>query len=285
VDAKTGKILSKKNATKQCHPASLTKKMTLYLLFDAIRKGRIALATKFRVSERASKQLPSKLCLTPGAFVSVGQIIEALIVKSANDIAVVAAEGLSGSEEAFVKKMNNAARALKMYDTHFENASGLPNKKQLTTVKDMARLAIALSRTPYFNVFALKTFKHQERTYYTHNHLLNLFQGTNGIKTGYVDASGYNISASIVRYDEAHQPVHLVCVVIGRNSPVERDQEVIDLVEPIFMKQRAFFYRAPRVGERTQLLRASVRSKNGTKLLLEQYEQRYRMSEYLKQIS
>jgi D-alanyl-D-alanine carboxypeptidase len=293
VDVQSKKILSKKNANDLCYPASLTKKMTLYLLFDAIKKGKINLNTNFQVSAHAASQCPSKLGLVEGDTIAVKKIIEALVVKSANDVAVVAAEGLAGSEQAFAKKMNKLAQSLKMYDTHFENASGIQHPKQVTTAKDMARLAISLLQAfPEFsNIFTLRTFKYKGQTYHTHNQLLNLLQGTNGIKTGYVDASGYNVSVSIIRYNEDHQPVHLVCVVIGHENPAARDQEVINLVEPILIKRRAFFYKVINPQEagtnfatRVPIVwgRAAVRTKNGTKLLLDQFEQRRSMSSYLK---
>ncbi|MDR0631177.1 MAG: D-alanyl-D-alanine carboxypeptidase [Holosporales bacterium] len=294
VDVQNKRILAKKNANDSCHPASLTKKMTLYLLFDALKKGIVRLDTKFRISEHAVSQRPSKLGLSAGESISVRKVIEALVVKSANDAAVVAAEGLAGSEEAFVTRMNETARSLKMYNTHFENASGIQHPKQVTTAKDMARLAISLLRAfPEFaSIFALRTFKYNGNTYYTHNHLLNTLQGSNGIKTGYVDASGYNVSASIIRYDESHNPVHLVCVVMGHESPIKRDQEVIDLVEPILIKRKAFFYKAvnpqdagknfaSQTATKSVWGRAAVRTKDGTKLLLEQFEQRHSMSAYL----
>lgn len=295
VDVQSKKILAKKNSNVSCYPASLTKKMTLYLLFNAIKKGKINLNTSFRVSAHAASQKSSKLGLVEGSTITVKQIIEALIVKSANDVAVVAAEGLAGSEHAFAEQMNRLAKLLKMYDTHFENASGIQHPKQVTTAKDMARLAISLlSAFPEFSsVFALRTFKYKGQTFYTHNQLLNLLQGTNGIKTGYVDASGYNVSVSIVRYNEDHQPVHLVCVVIGHESPVTRDQEVINLVEPILIKRGAFFYKitnpqevgatySHRIPAKSVWGRAFVRTKNGTKLLLDRFEQRRSMSAYFR---
>lgn len=294
-DALSGRILAQKHADASCYPASLTKKMTLFLLFEAIQEGRISFQTKFIVSDRAARQIPSKLGVKPGELVSVKTIVEALIVKSANDIAVVAAEGLYGSEKAFVAQMNFTARSLGMHRTHFSNASGCPNKKQKTTARDMALLARALFvHFPQFSkLFQLRSFKYKGRTYYTHNKLLDRFQGTNGIKTGYIAASGYNISTSIIRYDAQKRPYHLIAVVLGKNSEKERDDEVIAHVEPILLRCNAVYYspflslfgKHPGImltGARSlalrkpskQLLRAPVFTQKGMNILMRQYLQR-----------
>ncbi|MDR1597806.1 MAG: serine hydrolase [Holosporales bacterium] len=303
VDANTGRILKKKRSDTKCHPASLTKQMTLFILFSEIKRGHINFNTKFRVSERASQQMRAKLELVAGETISVKTIIEALVVKSANDAAVVAAEGVAGSVENFVRRMNDAAIALKMYDTHFENASGVPNVKQVTTARDMALLARALVRTfPEFaHVFALRAFKYKGSVHYTHNRLLHTFHGTDGLKTGYVDMSGYNVSASVKRYDSGRNALHLICVVMGRRSPEARDKKVIKLLEPIFMERSALFYRTtpPQrpglclAGNRALLcesgpaiwMRAPVCTPNGMQLLLDQYQKARSMSGYLNQLS
>ncbi|MDR2464107.1 MAG: D-alanyl-D-alanine carboxypeptidase [Holosporales bacterium] len=292
VELDTGKILCKKNINKECHPASLTKKMTLYLLFEALAKQRINLCTKFRVSRNAVQQMRAKLSVLEGEMISVKTIIEALIVKSANDIAVVAAEGLAGSVENFVSKMNKKAKQLKMYDTYFKNPSGVPNTAQVTTARDMAILAKALYKnfSAFFGAFAMRSFVYNGKTYYTHNHLLNTFPGTDGIKTGYTEASGYNISVSIVRYDEAHCPIRLICIIIGQESRLKRDQEVISLVEPLLLKRQAYFYNANSVPKDSQrigmcieqrpsqpiFVRAPICTKDGTRLLIEEYENKHK---------
>ncbi|MDR0632568.1 MAG: D-alanyl-D-alanine carboxypeptidase [Holosporales bacterium] len=292
VNVQNGEILSKKNADKSCPPASLTKKMTLYLLFEAISTGRITFNTSLPVSARAAQQIPTKLHLREGNRISVKTAVEALIVKSANDAAVVIAEGLCGSVEQFVKKMNAKAKALGMHRTHFCNPSGVPDPKQKTTARDMAILARALFlRFPRFsNLFKLRSFDYNGRTYFTHNYLLNKFQGTNGIKTGYVYTSGYSVSTSASRYDASGQEFHFLAVVIGKNSSVERDNEAIGLLEPLFLKKRAVFYdanaavlpcksgipllnsRAIKCNQKKPIfIRAAICTNSGINLLLKQY--------------
>lgn len=291
-DAISGKILKQKNADVQCYPASLTKKMTLYLLFNAIKNGYVHFNTMFKVSEYATKQIPSKLYLQAGDMISVKTIIEALIVKSANDVAVVAAEGMAGSVDNFVYLMNQTAQQLGMRRTRFCNPSGVPDKKQKTTARDMALLSKALfTNFPEFvSLFKLRSFKYKGNVYYTHNRLLNRFQGTNGIKTGYIFNSGHNISTSVIRYDMAKRPFHLLAVVLGKDSSRERDDEVIALLEPIFLKCGAVFYepndtifdtqgRAILAGnfsvkkskKKPVFLRTPIYTQNGMNLLLKQY--------------
>jgi D-alanyl-D-alanine carboxypeptidase len=294
-DVNTGKILAQKNANTQCPPASLTKKMTLYLLFSAIKEGRITFDTKFKVSVRAANQMASKLNLQAGSVVSVKTIIEALIVKSANDAAVVAAEGLSGSVEAFVVLMNKKAKSLGMHYTHFANPSGVPDARQKTTARDMAILARALFHDfPDFTAFfKVRSFLYKKNRYFTHNKILDKFQGSNGLKTGYVDASGYNLSTSAVRYDASGKSYHILAVVIGHDSTEARDKEAIDLLERFFIANGALFYDAASVtlhckdglpisGKRgvkmkkdkqKKVIRAPIRTKGGMDLLLKGFLQ------------
>ena len=292
VDVDSGKILKQKNANKKIPPASLTKKMTLYLLFDAIKKRKINFRTKFVVSKKAEQQIPSKLNLKAKETIDVKTIIEALIIKSANDVAIVAAEGIAGSVEKFVKMMNVSAKKLGMHRTKFYNPSGVPDKRQHTTARDMAILARAMLKDfpEFFSFFRTRSFKYKKNTFFTHNHLLDKFQGTNGIKTGYIEASGYNVTTSVIRYDQSRKKHHLLCVVIGKDSSSERDKEAIDLLEPIFLKRKAVFYnvnacipscktgipieknnRIVRDAKKPVFLRAQVCTKNGMCFLLDQY--------------
>lgn len=292
-NVKTGKILAQKNANVQCHPASLTKKMTLFLIFSALKRGIITFDTKFPVSPRASSQMSSKLNLKAGSMVTVRTIIEALIVKSANDAAVVAAEGLSGTVEAFAIAMNRAAKSLGMHNTYFCNPSGVPDVRQKTTARDMAILARALfEKFPDFcDFFKLRSFSYKQNKYFTHNHILNTFQGSNGLKTGYIDASGYNLSTSAIRYDSAGRQYHLLVVIIGQKSKTLRDKEAIDLLERFFIEMGALFYDAangpincfvgasgqrrrttnPTETRNRKIVRAQIRTKNGLDVLLKKY--------------
>lgn len=294
-DVDTGKILRQKNINKECFPASLTKKMTLYLLFEAIRQGKINFNTRFSVSKIATQQIRSKLGVQRDEKITVKTIIEALIVKSANDIAVVAAEGLAGSVKNFVILMNKKAQQLKMKKTHFCNPSGVSDPKQKTTAKDMAILARAFFKDfpEFVDLFKMRSFNYKGHVYYTHNYLLNGLQGTNGIKTGYIDASGYNISTSIIRYDPEHRPHRFLCIVLGGESRLARDQEVISLLEPILLECQAVFYDANaallskaagiplinnrkilRIKTKPILIRAPICTKDGMKLLINQYKKR-----------
>jgi D-alanyl-D-alanine carboxypeptidase len=265
--------------------------MTLYLLFDAIKKRKINFNTKFRISAQAAKQISSKLYLKTGEHISVKKIIKALIIKSANDAAVVAAEGLCGSVEKFVSVMNHKAKRLGMHKTNFCNPSGVPDKNQKTTARDMAILAKALfSNFPEFiNFFKLRSFTYNGKKYLTHNHILNKFQGANGMKTGYIDASGYNLSTSAIRYDSAGKQYNFLVVIIGQNSPEERDKEAINLLEHFFLKKRAVYYNADAStlsckygiplsnnkniakNNKKKIIRAQICTKEGITFLLDEY--------------
>jgi D-alanyl-D-alanine carboxypeptidase len=284
-DLHSGKVLRHKNSNKPCYPASLTKKMTLYLLFEALKKGKISLHTRFRVSPLAARQMKMNLQLKPGSYLTVKEIIEALIVKSANDAAVVAAEGISGTVFEFVKLMNQKAQKLGMKKTCFQNPSGIPHPRQVTTARDMALLAKALFQNfPEFApLFRLRSFEFRKQKYYTHNHLLNEFHGTEGIKTGYIRDSGYNISLLVTRYDEQHRAHSILCIVLGGQTPQQRDQRAVSLVETACLKKNAIFYKArDRFSGFTKLrlrlcfpsplfLRAPLLSQGSMRLLLNKY--------------
>lgn len=243
VDGETGRILYASHATAQRYPASLTKKMTLYLMFDALKKKRISLKTHFSVSNRAARQQPSKLWLKPGQTISVETLLKSMIVKSANDSAVVAAEALGGSVENFAKMMTKKARELGMTHTTFKNSSGLNDrhtndKRQFTTAKDMSVLGIALYRDfpEYMHYFKLKEFSYDGKIIKTHNRMINDRYGIDGLKTGYAIAPGFNISTSAIRYNKQNKPYRLFVVVMGGKTARLRDQRAYELLDYGFRK-------------------------------------------------
>jgi D-alanyl-D-alanine carboxypeptidase len=227
VDQDSGEVLHESHADDLNYPASLTKMMTLYMVFTAMKHGRLRLDTPLKVSKTAASQPPSNLKLKPGSTIKTEDAILALVTKSANDVAVVVAEALGGSEERFAKAMTQRARQLGMKDTTFRNASGLPEAEQLTTARDMARLAIALRRDypVYYSYFATKSFSYKGQTYSNHNKLLGSYKGTDGIKTGYTHSSGFNLVATAERGER-----RLVAVVLGGDSGKQRDRQVVKLL-------------------------------------------------------
>lgn len=239
MDAATGKVLEQENAHSIRYPASLTKMMTLYLTFEALKSGRLKLYTKMTTSKKASRQPPSKFGLIPGEQVSVYQAVMGLVTKSANDVAVVLAENLAGSEEAFARRMTKKARALGMRKTVFKNASGLPCSTQITSAYDMALLSRALYRDfpEQYKYFKNQSFTHKGTVYRNHNQLLGKVPGLDGIKTGFIMASGYNLAASAVRYDVSRKPHRLITVVLGGPNRHWRDRRVTELMEINFRKR------------------------------------------------
>lgn len=228
IDAETGDILSSSNADSLRYPASLTKLMTLYITFNALDKGLIKFEDKLPVSRNAANRSPSKLGLKKGETITVRDAVLALIVKSANDCATVLAEGLGYSEENFAKTMTEVAQELGMKNTTFKNASGLPNRAQKTTARDMALLGAAMYHhfPEYYKLFATKKFTYNGRTYYTHNHLLKSFEGADGMKTGFTNAAGYNIVTSAER--NGHR---VIAVTMGHNTIRQRDTKVASLMK------------------------------------------------------
>ncbi len=223
VDANSGKVLYSDRADAKRHPASLTKIMTLYLLFERLKAGKLKLSSKLEVSKRASRQPPTKLGLKPGQTIKVEDAILGLVTRSANDVAVAIAEAIAGNEKDFARLMTRKARALGMKHTVYKNASGLPNKKQITTARDQARLGRAIrDRFPkYYRYFARRSFKFRGKRIRNHNRLLGSVRGVDGIKTGYIRASGFNLVASIKRDDR-----HLVAVVFGGKSSSRRNRRM-----------------------------------------------------------
>jgi len=238
VDAKTGEVLYSRRPDAARHPASITKVMTMYLAFEAIESGKLNLRDRVVFSKRASGQAPSKLGVRPGDSISVEEAIRALAVKSANDVAVALAEKLAGSETGFAEKMTEKARHLGMKNTRFVNASGLPNVNHSTTARDIAILSLAtLQHFPqYYRYFSEPEFAYGPQVMKSHNHLLRMMPGADGIKTGYTVAAGFTLAASAMRDGK-----RLIAVVLGGPSTMARDQNVKALLEAGFdvMKSRA----------------------------------------------
>jgi D-alanyl-D-alanine carboxypeptidase len=220
VDANSGATLSASNPDASRHPASLTKIMTLYLLFERLDAGKLKLDSELEVSERASRQAPTKLGLRPGQTIRVEHAIKGLVTRSANDAAVVIAEAIAGDEDDFAKLMTRKARALGMTKTVYRNSNGLPNDEQVTTARDQATLGRAIQdRFPrYYRYFATASFNYRGHSIRNHNRLLGNVEGVDGIKTGYTRASGFNLVTSMRRGNR-----HLVGVVLGGRSGGSRD--------------------------------------------------------------
>jgi D-alanyl-D-alanine carboxypeptidase len=228
LDAISGKVLHADKADELRHPASLTKIMTLYLLFERLEAGKLRLDSQLPVSEHASGQAPTKLGLKPGQTIEVEDAIRGLVTKSANDAAVVVAEAIGGTEHDFAELMTARAHALGMNHTVYRNASGLPNDEQVTTARDQALLGHAINdRFPkYYKYFSTPSFTWQGEMLRNHNHLLGRVEGMDGIKTGYTQASGFNLVASVRRNDR-----HIVSVVLGGSSAGARDARMRSLIE------------------------------------------------------
>ncbi len=241
VDGQSGKIMASHRADEIRPPASLTKKMTLYLIFEALRAGKITLQTRFSVSKLATMQEPCNLWLKMGETINVKDIIYALVTRSANDVSIVIAEGLCGSVENFAAVMNKKAKELGMTKTKFYNPTGLPNKRQITTARDMMILARALYRDfpNEFSYFKAKKFHYNGKPIRNHNRMLNSFTGADGIKTGFTFASRFNISVSAQRVGIDGKPIRVFAVVLGGQTSVSRDKKAAELMEKAFKKLNA----------------------------------------------
>ncbi len=228
LDADTGRVLSESNADAITYPASLTKMMTLYLTFEALNTGRLRLDQLLPVSVEAAAKSPTKLGLQPGDSVAVQDLIFGIVTRSANDAAAVLAEGLGGSEPGFAELMNRKAQQLGMRNTFYRNASGLPDPWQHTTARDTAQLALALYHDfpREYRYFATRSFVFRGVTVVGHDHLLDWYPGADGIKTGYIRASGFNLATSAVR--DGHR---LIGVVLGGRSGGSRDREMAALLD------------------------------------------------------
>ncbi|MBS0384178.1 MAG: D-alanyl-D-alanine carboxypeptidase [Proteobacteria bacterium] len=231
MDARSGEVLLDDHAEEMRYPASLTKMMTLYMVFDALRRGEITLDTRLTASRNAARQPPSRLGLRRGNSINVDQAIRAIAVLSANDVATMVAERLGGSESRFAAEMTARARSLGMTETRFVNASGLPDPLHHSTARDLAILAQALWRDfpQYYGYFQTESFSWGRRDSRNHNHLLGQVQGLDGIKTGYTRASGFNLATSTER--AGHR---VIVVVLGGESAAARDSQVEYLIDGAF---------------------------------------------------
>jgi D-alanyl-D-alanine carboxypeptidase len=231
VDGSTGKQLYARNADLPRHPASLTKMMTLYLLFDALKAGRVNMATMMPVSAHAAAQKPTNLHMYAGEQISVDQAIRAIVVRSANDVAVTIAEALGGTESHFAEMMTARAKDLGMHATYYHNASGLPDDLQITTASDLAVLAhhLAYDYPQYFHYFSTPAFSFHGITYPTHDNLIGRYDGADGIKTGYTGASGFNLVSSVVRGG-----THIIGVVMGGRTAHLRDRMMVGMLDNTF---------------------------------------------------
>ena len=247
VDGNTGQVLQASNPDALRHPASLTKIMTLYLLFERLDAGKIKLDTPLKVSEHAADQDPTKLDLKPGQTIPVEDAIKGVVTRSANDAAVVIAESLGGSEDEFAKLMTQKAHALGMSRTTYVNASGLPDDDQITTARDQALLGRAIQdRFPrYYKYFSLPAFVYHGVAIRNHDHLLGSVEGVDGIKTGFTRASGFNLVTSVHRDGR-----YVVAVVLGGRSAFQRDAHMRELIGA-HIKEASLQRTAPVIAEQT----------------------------------
>lgn len=227
IDAHTGQTLYSHEADVLVYPASLTKLMTVYMLFEAMAERRLSWSTRIPISDHAASQPPSRIGLDAGDSIDVRAAVQALIVKSANDIASAVAEFLGGSEARFAQMMTRRARQLGLRQTVFRNASGLPDREQVTTARDMAWLALRIADEfpQHFHLFSQRRFTFRGRSYRSHNGLLGRYPGANGMKTGYIRASGFNLVASVRRNRR-----HVIGVVFGGRSARTRNATMRRLI-------------------------------------------------------
>ena len=228
VDAETGQVLYEQNAASIRYPASLTKMMTLYMTFDALKKGKFSLDQMLPVSAKAASQPQTNIALNKGDEISVRDAVESVVVRSANDSAMVLAEALGETQWNFALMMTNKARQLGMKDTVFRNPNGLPDNQQHTTAYDMARLGIALRRDfpEYYHFFSKQEFAYNGVVYPGHNRVLDRYPGADGLKTGYIRASGFNLVTSVKRDD-----YKLVAVIMGGSSANSRDNQMMAMLD------------------------------------------------------
>lgn len=273
--AETGKVLHENNADAVTPPASLTKMMTLYLTFKALREKRLTFEQKLPVSKRASLAAPCKLWLKPGAVITVRDAILGMVTKSANDASIAVAEKLAkGSEAQFAALMTQEARRLGMSKTIFRNSHGLPEKQQsTTTARDMATLSQRLYQDfpEYFKFFKEPKFAYQGQVHQNHNRLLGKIPGLDGIKTGFINASGFNLAASVVRDNR-----RIIAVVMGGESAIARDKEMVKLLDATYSNLRG--EKTPSKGKK---LTAVHRSQSKSKILKTTASPKYRDVEHL----
>ena len=231
IDFDTEEVLFEVNADTRNYPASLTKIMTLYIVFDYIKKGKLSYDSQLSVSSVAASRSPSKLYLKEGSSIKVRDAVNALIIKSANDVATVVAENIAGTEKEFAKLMTQYAKNLGMSNTTFKNASGLPNRAQLTTARDISKLCHKLiTNFPNeYKLFSNTKFSYKGKTYKTHNKLMLSYEGADGIKTGYIKASGFQLAFSAVRHNK-----RLIGIIFGGDTGSQRNKSLKIIMDKEF---------------------------------------------------
>jgi D-alanyl-D-alanine carboxypeptidase len=248
IDAHTGEVLHARHADKVLHPASLVKMMTLLMAFEGLQNGTLTLNQRLRISNYAAEQPPSKIGLRPGSSITVKDAIHAIVTKSANDISVAMAEGIAGTESQFVYRMNQRAKELGMTRTRFQNANGLHHPQQVSTARDMAILSrhLILNYPAQYRYFSVRNFYYNGANYHNHNRLMESYDGMDGIKTGFINASGFNLAASAVRGD-----TRLIAVVFGGRTAQSRNAHVRELLDQNFAKLGKDRTPAPRIASAT----------------------------------
>ena len=242
VDANTGAVLHNKSGDEKVYPASLTKMMTLYMTFELIELGRLDYDSKIKMTQEGADAAPSKLDLDPGEELTVLDAIKALVTKSANDVAIALAMHIGGTEDNFARLMTRKARDIGMANTTFRNASGLPDPEQTTTARDMITLGLRLQDDfpRQYRLFSTRTFTYGGKNYRNHNTLLARYRGTDGIKTGYTRASGFNLVSSVRRDGK-----HVVAAVFGGDSARERNAKMQSLLNAALAKASTQVTRKP----------------------------------------
>lgn len=236
IDASTGQVLHQSNADKALYPASLTKIMTLLLVFEALDQGKFSLNDRIHISQHAASMPPSKIGLKPGSSIRVKDAIYAVVTKSANDVAAALGEKVAGSESRFATMMTAKAQELGMTRTRFTNASGLHNPSQKSSARDMAKLAryVITNYPDYYRFYSTKSFTYAGHTYQNHNHLMKTYRGMDGMKTGYTNPAGFNLVASAVRNNH-----RVIGVVFGGRSTQSRNDHMASLLDNAFAKIRS----------------------------------------------
>ncbi len=272
IEAATGRVVHSTNANNLRHPASLTKMMTLYLTFQALKDGRLQLGQALPVSAKAAHQPACILGLKPGASILVKDAIMSIVTQSANDSAVVLAEALGGDEANFSHAMTQQAAALGMNQTHFYNASGLPDPNQMTTAADIAILSSALINhfPQFYNYFSLAKFRYGGNLYHNHNHLMERYAGMDGIKTGYIGSSGFNLAASAKRGN-----VRLIGVVFGGSSPASRDARMEQLLNEGFAAIQQTAPSLPKIHQLSEQAAKQIREQKQAETQLALYAQQW----------
>lgn len=257
IDYDSGAVLHERHADAKRHPASITKAMTLMLLFDAINSGRVGERDNIKISRHAASMVPSKLDLPVGSSIRVKDAIMALVTKSANDVAAAIAEHLGGTEANFAKMMTAKAKSIGMKNTNFTNASGLHDPKMVSTARDLAIMTRVMIRDypNQYDYFSRQYFTYHGTTYRNHNRLLGQYKGMDGLKTGYVAASGFNLAASAVRNNN-----RIIGVVLGGRTTHTRNAHMVNLLDAGFEKmgslQVAAFENVPKPPKKPAILRA-----------------------------